>query len=165
MNENERGYCMNELKIFENPQFGKIRAIQKDGEPWFVAVDVCKALELDDVNKAMARIDEDEGARIEIPHPQSPGKMLEVNAVNEPGLYSLVLGSRKPEAKPLSGGLPTRSSRPSARLAAMPLTGRPRNSKPSSCWTTAPSSTSSGSPPWRTAWSWTTASNARWPLR
>ncbi len=90
---------MDELKIFENEQFGTIRAIEKDGEPWFVAADVCRALELEDVNKAISRLDEDEGTRIEIPHPQNPEKCMTVNAVNEPGLYSLVLGSRKPEAK------------------------------------------------------------------
>lgn len=90
---------MDELKIFENEQFGAIRAIEKDGEPWFVAADVCRALELEDVNKAISRLDEDEGTRIEIPHPQNPEKCMTVNAVNEPGLYSLVLGSRKPEAK------------------------------------------------------------------
>lgn len=90
---------MNELQIFENPKFGEIRVIEQGGEPWFVAADVCRALELEDVNKAMARLDQDEGARIEIPHPQNPDKRMEVNAVNEPGLYALVLGSRKPEAK------------------------------------------------------------------
>ena len=90
---------MNELKIFENEQFGQIRAIEKGGEPWFVAADVCRALELEDVNKAISRLDDDEGARIEIPHPQNPEKRMTVNAVNEPGLYSLVLGSRKPKAK------------------------------------------------------------------
>lgn len=90
---------MNELQIFENSQFGTIRAIEKDGEPWFVAADVCRALELEDVNKAISRLDEDEGTRIEIPHPQNPEKRMTVNAVNEPGLYALVLGSRKPEAK------------------------------------------------------------------
>ena len=90
---------MNELQIFENPQFGEIRVIERDGEPWFVAADVCRALELEDVNKAISRLDDDEGTRIEIPHPQNPEKRMTVNAVNEPGLYSLVLGSRKPEAK------------------------------------------------------------------
>ena len=90
---------MNELKIFENPQFGKVRVIEQDGEPWFVAADVCRALELEDVNKAISRLDDDEGTRIEIPHPQNPEKCMTVNAVNEPGLYSMVLGSRKPEAK------------------------------------------------------------------
>lgn len=90
---------MNELKVFESAEFGKVRVVQKDGEPWFVAADVCRALDLEDVNKAIARLDEDEGTRIEIPHPQSPSKTMQVNAVSEPGLYSLVLGSRKPEAK------------------------------------------------------------------
>ena len=90
---------MNELQIFENPDFGEIRAIEQNGDPWFVAADVCRALELEDVNKAVSRLDDDEGARIEIPHPQNPEKRMTVNAVNEPGLYTLVLGSRKPEAK------------------------------------------------------------------
>lgn len=91
---------MNELQIFTNPDFGEIRTVEINGEPWFIAVDVCKALELDDTNKALSRLDNDECTRIEIPHPQSSkDKTLTVNIINEPGLYSLVLGSRKPEAK------------------------------------------------------------------
>lgn len=87
---------MNELQIFESSQFGTIRAIEKDGEPWFVAADVCKALELEDTRRATSRLDEDELTRIKI---VSGGQNREVIAVNEPGLYALVLGSRKPEAK------------------------------------------------------------------
>lgn len=87
---------MNDLKIFENHQFGEIRVIEQDGEPWFVAADVCRALELEDTGRATARLDEDELTRIKI---VSGGQGREVIAVNEPGLYSLVLGSRKPEAK------------------------------------------------------------------
>ncbi len=87
---------MNDLKIFENHQFGEIRVIEQDGEPWFVAADVCRALELEDTGRATARLDEDELTRIKI---VSGGQSREVIAVNEPGLYSLVLGSRKPEAK------------------------------------------------------------------
>lgn len=87
---------MNELQIFENPQFGEIRAVEKEGEPWFVAADVCRALELEDTGKATSRLDDDELTRIKI---VSGGQGREVIAVNEPGLYSLVLGSRKPEAK------------------------------------------------------------------
>lgn len=85
---------MNELKIFENPEFGKIRAIEKDGEPWFVAIDLCRALEHSNVTAALDRLDEDERAKFNLGHP-----MYETNCVNEPGLYTLVLGSRKPEAK------------------------------------------------------------------
>lgn len=89
----------NKLTIFNNPEFGEIRTLMINDEPWFVAVDVCKALDIDDTSKAVARLDEDEGTRIEIPHPQNKDKTLTVNAINEAGLYTLVLGSRKPEAK------------------------------------------------------------------
>lgn len=89
-------YHMNEMIIFENEQFGAVRVIEQDGEPWFVAADVCRALELEDTGRATSRLDEDELTRIKI---VSGGQNREVIAVNEPGLYSLVLGSRKPEAK------------------------------------------------------------------
>lgn len=85
---------MNELQIFENPEFGKIRAIERNGEPWFVAADVCRALEISNPTDAIKRLDNDERARFNLGHP-----MNETNCVNEPGLYTLVLGSRKPEAK------------------------------------------------------------------
>ena len=87
---------MNEITVFNNNQFGDIRTVTIDGEPWFVAADVCRALELTDTGKATGRLDEDELTRIKI---ESGGQGREVIAVNESGLYSLVLGSRKPEAK------------------------------------------------------------------
>lgn len=87
---------MNDLQIFENSQFGKIRAIEKDGEPWFVAADVCRALEIADTWNALQRLDDDEKDTCLI---STPGGIQEMSIANEPGLYSLVLGSRKPEAK------------------------------------------------------------------
>ena len=87
---------MNEMIIFENEHFGQIRIIEQDGEPWFVAADVCRALELGEVHVAMRRLDDDEKGRCSIP---TPGGVQEMSIINEPGLYSLVLGSRKPEAK------------------------------------------------------------------
>ncbi len=90
---------MNELQTFHHYNFGDLRTVVKNGEPWFVAADVCRALELIDTGRAVERLDADEGTRIEIDHPQSHGKTMEVYAVSEPGLYSLVLGSRKPEAR------------------------------------------------------------------
>ena len=90
---------VNNLTVFNNNQFGEVRTVSIDGNPWFVAADVCRALDLSDTGKAVGRLDEDESTRIEIDHPQSQGKKLEVIAVNEYGLYSLILGSRKPEAK------------------------------------------------------------------
>lgn len=89
----------NDLKTFTNDQFGSLRTVTINNEPWFVAADVCKALDIDDTGKTVGRLDPDEGTRIEIAHPQNPLKTLEVLAVSEPGLYSLVLGSRKPEAR------------------------------------------------------------------
>ncbi len=61
--------------------------------------DVCKALGLEQVSKVMGRLDEDEGGVIQLPHPQNPNKTMNVNGVNEPGLYTLILRSDKPEAK------------------------------------------------------------------
>lgn len=84
---------MNELKIFENQDFGQIRTVVQDGEPWFVAADVCRVLDVQNVTQAVQRLDEDERAMFNI------GRQGEAAIVNEPGLYALVLGSRKPEAK------------------------------------------------------------------
>lgn len=84
---------MNELQIFNSPEFGQVRVIQKDGQPWFVAKDVCEVLDIQNTTDALGRLDDDERARFNL------GRQGEANVVNEYGLYSLVLGSRKPEAK------------------------------------------------------------------
>ena len=86
----------NKLMTFENAAFGKIRTLTIDGEPWFVAVDVCRALEIGNPTDAMHRLDADERTLVSI---EGASNGLPVNAVNEPGLYTLILGSRKPEAK------------------------------------------------------------------
>ena len=82
---------MNELQIFSNPAFGEIRVTDQNGEPWFVA-DVCRALDIGNPTQAIARLDSDESTLI-----SNEGR--EMNIISEPGLYALVLGSRKPEAK------------------------------------------------------------------
>jgi len=87
---------MSELQIFNNPDFGEIRMVERDGEPWFVAADVCRALDVSDTWNALQRLDDDEKGTYSI---STPGGEQKMNIVNEPGLYSLVLGSRKPEAK------------------------------------------------------------------
>ena len=53
----------NEITVFQNDQFGSVRTIIRDGEPWFVAADVCRALELGDTHKAVERLDDDEKGR------------------------------------------------------------------------------------------------------
>lgn len=90
---------MNELRIFENKEFGEIRIVEKDGEPWFVAADVCKALDIANVGNALARLDDDEKGSIRLTDVTPNGGNPNVSIVNEPGLYALILGSRKPEAK------------------------------------------------------------------
>ncbi|MGX8703105.1 MAG: BRO-N domain-containing protein, partial [bacterium] len=83
----------NAITVFEHPQFGEVRTVEIDGEPWFVAADVCRALDLSNPTMALGRLDEDERSKLSI------GRQGETGIVNEPGLYGLVLGSRKEEAK------------------------------------------------------------------
>lgn len=85
----------NKIKVFENAEFGSVRTVTINGEPWFVASDVCKALGIDQTSTR--RLDDDEKNTLRLTQgiPGNPN----VTVVNEPGLYTLVLGSRKPEAK------------------------------------------------------------------
>lgn len=72
----------------------EVRALMINGEPWFVATDVLGSLQLD--RKALERLDADEKGVNSI---HTLGGNQEMTVINEPGLYSLVLGSRKAEAK------------------------------------------------------------------
>lgn len=85
---------MENLTTFTNDSFGEVRTILKGNDPWFVAADVCRALELD--RTATRRLDDDEK---DVHSTHTLGGDQEINIINEPGLYSLVLGSRKPEAR------------------------------------------------------------------
>ena len=87
---------MNALQKVFDYRGAQVRTVIRNKEPWFVARDVCEALELEDVSKAVSRLDEDEkGTNLIL----TPGGNQEMLIVNEPGLYALVLTSRKPEAK------------------------------------------------------------------
>lgn len=83
----------NNIQVFNNEEFGEVRTVMVSDEPWFVAADVCKALELSNPTVAVSRLDEDERSKFNL------GRQGEGIIVNEAGLYSLILGSRKPEAK------------------------------------------------------------------
>lgn len=87
---------MNELTVFNNEEFGEIRTMTIEGEPWFVAADVCRALEIGNPSMAVERLDDDEKGISTI---DTLGGKQRMTTINEPGLYSLVLSSRKPEAK------------------------------------------------------------------
>lgn len=87
---------MNEIQVFNNPEFGDVRTVSIGNEPWFVAVDVCKSLRISNSRDAVARLDDDEKGVVST---DTLGGKQDMAIINEPGLYSLVLGSRKPEAK------------------------------------------------------------------
>ena len=87
---------MNMWKVFEKAEFGRVRVVECEGEPWFVAKDVCECLELTDVSKTISLLDDDEKGTNSI---RTPGGEQQMLVVSEPGLYSLILRSRKPEAK------------------------------------------------------------------
>ena len=88
---------MNDLKIFENEQFGSIRTIEINSEPWFVGKDVAEILAYNEPHKAITRhVDEEDRTK----HPiLSNGGMQESWLINESGLYSLILSSKLPTAK------------------------------------------------------------------
>lgn len=89
---------MEEIQVFQSAQFGKVRTTIRDGEPWFVAADVCRALELSNTTLFVKRLDEDE-KRITLISNEGIRGNPNMTIVSEPGLYALVLGSRKPEAR------------------------------------------------------------------
>ena len=89
---------MNNLKIFENKEFGEIRTVIKDGEPWFVGKDVTKILGYERPTKAI--LDHVDGEDLDaVPIQDSIGRMQNTPVVNESGLYSLILSSKLPNAK------------------------------------------------------------------
>lgn len=73
-----------------------VRTVLVDGEPWFVAKDVCEVLDISKHRDAVARLDDDERGPVLVDTPGGPQQMI---AVNEPGLYALIMTSRKPEAR------------------------------------------------------------------
>ncbi len=78
-----------------------LRSIEKEGEPWFVAKDVCDELDLGNVSKAVGRLDEDEHGVVSTDTMDSDGRkvLMDMKIINESGLYSLIMTSRKPESK------------------------------------------------------------------
>ena len=85
---------MQELEIFKNEEFGEIRVTAIDGEPWFVAKDVCDILGISNPTMAIEGLENFERAKFNL------GRQGEANIISESGFYTLVLRSRKPVAKP-----------------------------------------------------------------
>lgn len=91
----------NMIETFTSKQFGEVRITLINNEPWFFATDVCKALEIGNAPMTTSRLDEDERMTINSSdsHSGQRGGAQTFTVINEPGLYTLVLKSRKPEAK------------------------------------------------------------------
>lgn len=87
---------LSNLQVFNNKEFGQVRALEKDGQPWFIAKDVCECLEIKNSRDAVSRLDEDEK---DVVLTDTPGGNQKLQVVNEYGLYTLILSSRKPEAR------------------------------------------------------------------
>ena len=88
---------MNELQIFNNPEFGEIRTVEVDGEPWFVGKDVTLALGYSDTDQALRKhVDEEDKLTRQF---NGSGQNRVMTIINESGLYSLVLSSKLPGAK------------------------------------------------------------------
>lgn len=88
---------MSNIQIFNNPEFGEIRTIDRDGEPWFLGKDVADALKYSNTPKAIRdHVDPEDRLTERI---VLSGQNREVAIINESGLYSLVLSSKLPTAK------------------------------------------------------------------
>lgn len=88
---------MNELQIFDNPEFGRIRGLMLDGDPWFVGKDVAGALGYSNPRKALG--DHVDDADKGVTKRDTLGGMQNITIINESGLYSLILSSKLPTAK------------------------------------------------------------------
>ncbi len=84
----------NPVQTFVHERFGKVRVVMINGEPHFVAADVCRVLDIKNPTMAMKQLNDNERAKFNLGLPYG-----EVNVVNEPGLYRLIFASRKPEAR------------------------------------------------------------------
>ena len=92
---------MNDLQIFKNKEFGDVRVIEKEGEPWFVGKDIAEALGYDNTSKAIiAHVDKEDKNILKSQNgtlENIPNRGLQI--INESGLYSLILSSKLPTAK------------------------------------------------------------------
>ena len=96
-NQSKGESTMNDLKVFENPEFGEIRTVTIDNEPWFVGKYVATALGYNNPRKALLdHVDEEDKG---VTKCDTPGGQQEMTVINESGVYSLILSSKLPNAK------------------------------------------------------------------
>ena len=90
---------MNEIQIFNNPEFGEVRTVEIDGEPWFIGKDVAELLGYTNPRKAIIDHVDGEDKRDGVTIRDSIGRDQNPVLINESGLYSLILASKLPNAK------------------------------------------------------------------
>lgn len=90
---------MHEIKIFENEEFGQVRTLLIDGEPWFVGRDIAEILKYSNTRKAIADHVDDDDKTDGVTIRDSIGRSQKPIIINESGLYSLILSSKLPTAK------------------------------------------------------------------
>jgi prophage antirepressor-like protein len=90
---------MSELAVFKFRNAFPVRVSDREGEPWFVAADVCKALAISNARDAISRLDDDEHTTVAFSDGRPGHGAQKINIVSESGLYALVIRSNKPEAR------------------------------------------------------------------
>lgn len=91
---------MEEVQVFNNEEFGEVRSITIDGEPWFVGKDIAVALGYSNSSKAViTHVDEDDKVTKTSSYSQNGNTVGKLTFINESGLYSLILSSKLPNAK------------------------------------------------------------------
>ena len=95
---------MNELKVFQNEEFGEVRSLVINNEPWFVGKDVAKALGYENPSKAIRDHVEEEDKKVGVQNvtpyiSDNLGRKQYPTFINESGVYSLIFGSKLPTAK------------------------------------------------------------------
>lgn len=99
--EKNKEAAMKELMSFQHNEFGSIRALKIKENPWFVAMDVAEILGYATTNRMTERLDDDEKAEAPLPciSSNSVKQQRIMTIINEPGLYTAIIGSHKTEVK------------------------------------------------------------------
>ena len=88
---------MTNIKIFENAEFGQVRTVMIDGEPWFVGKDVAESLGYEKARNALEKhVDSEDASKWGVP---TAGGIQTMTIINESGLYALMFGSKLESAK------------------------------------------------------------------
>ena len=90
---------MNDIQIFDNPEFGEIRTVVIDNEPWFVAKDISESLGYTKTDHMTRLVDDDDKRNISSPDLGEQMQNRSIGVINESGLYASIFGSKLPNAK------------------------------------------------------------------